>query len=162
MKTKALNVLGFLPWRRNKIEGKIYEYQADDFSISFFDVTLISGLLKCITNNGIGPFSWDIFSWSFFPIVKTKALNVLGFLPWRRDKIEGKIYEYQADDFSISFFDVTLISGLLKCITNNGIGPFSWDIFSWSFFPIVKTKALNVLGFLPWRRDKIIEKNLWM
>ena len=32
--------------------------------------------------NGIGAFNWNVFSWSFFPIVKTKALTVLGFLPY--------------------------------------------------------------------------------
>ena len=32
-------------------------------------------------------------------------------------------------------------------IMHNGIGAFTWDVFS--FFPTVKTKALNVLGFLP-------------
>ena len=29
----------------------------------------------------------------------------------------------------------------------NGIGVFKWDVFSYSFFPTEKTKALNVPSF---------------
>ena len=35
----------------------------------------------------------------------------------------------------------------MMSIMYNGMGAFDWDVFSWSFFPIVKIKALNVLGF---------------
>ena len=31
----------------------------------------------------------------------------------------------------------------------NKIGAFNWNVFSWSFFPTMKTKAINVFGFLP-------------
>ena len=33
-------------------------------------------------------------------------------------------------------------------IMYNGLRAINWDVFSWSFFPTVKTKALKVLGFL--------------
>ena len=70
-----------------------------------------------ITYNGIGAFNWDVFRWNFFPSVKTKAFNVLGF---RSDETRtmGWIYEYQRENIWFSFFDVTLIMTFKKSITN--------------------------------------------
>ena len=43
------------------------------------------------------------------------------------------------------FFRKTIF---MMFIVYNRISTFNWGVFSWNFFPTVKTKPLNVLGFL--------------
>ena len=62
--------------------------------------------------NGIGV----VFSWSFFPTVKTKAFNLLAFFSVEKGP---KFANRKEKILGVHFLMLPKLSGLLKCVTDN-------------------------------------------